>query len=178
MKKLNNLSISFLFILLLCAIFTLLFWDVFKAKDIVSLGIKSVFWISLCIIALLIVGTKFINLSSKHIDNSVIISTIFASLISVFVVQNFIIVQKTTEFINANTKKFINPMWDEFLRIGKIYSLDLSFTKYVWEQRGPKDYLIHEIFKDKPKSVDVLIFGDSSMAWGVIPEVIEQITGK
>ncbi len=80
---------------------------------------------------------------------------------------------------------FQNPMYQEFTQIAKKHNLDLSFTKMAWAQKGrepqvwgPNNYKVNTIFTEKPKSIDILFIGDCTIAWGMIPKVIEQMTGK
>ena len=80
---------------------------------------------------------------------------------------------------------FPNPLYDDFVKIGKAHKLDLSFTKMAWAQKGgdpsvwgPNSYKINTLFNEKPKSIDILFIGDCTIAWGMIPKVIEQMTGK
>jgi len=75
-------------------------------------------------------------------------------------------------------KKFTNPLYKEFTKIAKKHDLNLAFTKEVWVQRGPVDYKVSAVFDEKPNSVDILLLGDSSISWGLIPQVLEQVTGK
>jgi len=80
---------------------------------------------------------------------------------------------------------FQNPMYQEFEKIAKSHNLNLSFTKMAWAQKGrepqvwgPNSYKVNTIFTEKPKSIDILFIGDCTIAWGMIPRVIEQMTGK
>lgn len=76
-------------------------------------------------------------------------------------------------------------MHKEFTEIAKKNNLDLSFAKTVWAQKGkepivwgPNSYKINTLFHEEPKSIDILFFGDCTISWGMIPQVIEQMTGK
>lgn len=89
--------------------------------------------------------------------------------------QKIIYINKPFGF---KTEKFQNPLYKEFVEIANKNNLDVSFTKTAWVQRGPNNYEINTIFEEKEKSIDILFFGDSSIAWGMIPKVIEQMTGK
>jgi len=87
--------------------------------------------------------------------------------------------------INFEKAKFQNPMHKKFSEIAKKNNLDLSFTETVWAQKGkepvswgPNNYKINTLFLEKPKSIDILFFGDCTISWGMIPQVIEQMTGK
>lgn len=170
--------IAFLFVFLICAIFAVLFKDIFRAEDIVKIGLKSTLATLFLIVILLITAKKFFGYFGEFVSNNATIFMLTATLLSGFFVQKFIAVEKTLEFTSLGSNKFLNPMWDEYQKIAKFYKLNLNFAKYVWQQRGPNDYMIHEIFKDKPKSIDALIFGDSSVAWGAIPQIIEQMSDK
>ena len=99
-----------------------------------------------------------------------------ATLLCVFLLQGS---------INAEEIKFQNPMHKAFAKIAKQNNLDLSFTETVWAQKGqepvvwgPNNYKINTLFNEKPKSIDILFFGDCTISWGMIPQVIEQMTGK
>ncbi|MCE9600037.1 MAG: hypothetical protein K8S54_18900 [Spirochaetia bacterium] len=75
-----------------------------------------------------------------------------------------------------------NPLYSEYKRRGRELNLDLDFTGVVrsmvpYDRRLNQDTLELELFCAKEKSLDVLLIGDSTMAWGVIPEVIEQRSG-
>lgn len=107
-------------------------------------------------------------------DKKTISLILFVSLIAL-VLQLCIPKEHTS---HTHTKIFTNPLYAEFVAIAKQHNLDLSFTKNVWFQRGPIDYKQNTIFAQKPNSIDILFLGDSSIAWGVIPQVLEQITGK
>ena len=92
---------------------------------------------------------------------------------------------KAEEKIDFQKVKFQNPMHQEFTEIAKKNNLDLSFTDMVWAQKGqepyvwgPNNYKINTIFNEKPKSIDILFIGDCTIAWGMIPKVIEQMTGR
>ena len=81
--------------------------------------------------------------------------------------------------------KFPNPLYPAFEKTGKKYKLDLSFAKMAWAQKGqepfvwgPNNYKVNTIFNEKPKSIDILFIGDCTIAWGMIPKTIEQMTGK
>lgn len=178
MKNFILFIVPQLFVFLILLFLTILLWDIFQAKEVVSLGIKSSILIALLTILLIIISLNFQQLCVKFATSKIIICMIFISLVSIFYVQKFIMIQKSSEVLSSNDKIFLNPLWDDYIKIAKYYKLNLNFAKNVWNERGPNDYMIHQIFKDKPKSIDILMFGDSSLAWGVIPEIIEQITGK
>ncbi|ASM37483.1 hypothetical protein [Campylobacter sputorum] len=176
MKKFIYFLIPQFVVFLICAFLTLILWDIFQAKDVVSLGIKSLIWIGFSVFLLLIAFYHLKNIT--YVTNHSIIAMIFVSLICIFLVQKTVMIQKSSEFLSSDSKVFLNPFFDEYIKIAKHYNLNLNFTEKVWKERGPNDFMIHEIFKEKPKSIDILMFGDSSLAWGVIPQVIEQLTDK
>ncbi len=79
---------------------------------------------------------------------------------------------------NTAEEKFLNPMYEKYIEIARKEGINLSFTKEVWDQGSFIQYDISALFKNHPKSLDILFVGDSSLARGFIPEVVEQITGK
>lgn len=113
----------------------------------------------------------------KILSEKNVLVMILCVFLATFFTQIFVIQSKYVPK-NAKDNKFINPLWQEYVKIAKHYKIDLNFTKNVWIQRGPVDFTIHDIFKEQEKSFDILMFGDSSLAWGVVPNVIEQITNK
>ncbi len=71
-----------------------------------------------------------------------------------------------------------NPLYGEYRRIGQRHGLDMRFTRYAQcEKMTFTPIAGHPLFSIDPHSLDILIFGDSCVAWGIIPEVVEQITG-
>ena len=74
-----------------------------------------------------------------------------------------------------------NPICWDIQQIGKSNNLNLEFMKNavclkegglsMWEEE------ISPVLKLEKGSLDILLVGDSSIAWGIIPEIIEQITG-
>ena len=100
---------------------------------------------------------------------------LLSSIVIALAIQLFIAPKHASNF---NEKKFKNPLYEEFVTIANAHNLDLSFTQTCWIERGPINYKINSIFKEAPKSVDILFIGDSSIAWGLIPRVISQQTGK
>ncbi|MEA3455959.1 MAG: hypothetical protein U9R26_05590 [Campylobacterota bacterium] len=111
-----------------------------------------------------------------------LIDTLVTSILFVLLLQGSL---QAKEKRNAQETKFQNPMHKEFAEIAKKNNLDLSFTETVWAQKGkepvvwgPNNYKINTLFHEKPKSIDILFFGDCTIAWGMIPQVIEQMTGK
>lgn len=108
-------------------------------------------------------------------QHKLILSTLSLSLILALSLQFFI---KNEQKVQSGKEKFTNPLYEEFTNIAKEHDLNLAFTKDVWIQRGEVDYKVSAIFDEKPNSVDILLLGDSSISWGLIPQVLEQITGK
>ncbi len=71
-----------------------------------------------------------------------------------------------------------NPFYDEFQKVGARYGLNMEFTKHASCMMGSQLQLEElPLLAKGPKSCDILLVGDSSMAWGLIPEVVEQMTG-
>ncbi len=121
------------------------------------------------------VSKRFFNNSAKNLPRTTILIILTSSVFLSLLIQKVININNVTDF---NLKKFKNPLYEEFLDIGDNYDLDLSFTKTAWIQRGPNNYKVNSLFQEKEKSIDILFFGDSTIAWGLIPNVLEQITGK
>ena len=72
-----------------------------------------------------------------------------------------------------------NPLEDEFKKIGARYGLNMDFTRTSECNKDVVfDFKKHPVLVSPRNSYDILIVGDSSMAWGIIPEVIEQMTGR
>jgi len=75
-----------------------------------------------------------------------------------------------------------NPLFPEMRKIASEYGVDVSFTRNVttlepYDRRLYEDSLNFPIFCRERQSLDVILIGDSTLAWGVIPRVIEQLTG-
>ncbi len=111
-----------------------------------------------------------------------LINTLTTTLLFLLLLQGSIHAEEKRNFQEV---KFQNPMHKEFAEIAKKNNLDLSFTETVWAQKGqepvvwgPNNYKINTLFYEKPKSIDILFFGDCTISWGMIPQVIEQMTGK
>jgi len=111
-----------------------------------------------------------------------LINTLTTTLLFLLLLQGSIHAEEKRNFQEV---KFQNPMHKEFTEIAKKNNLDLSFTETVWAQKGqepvvwgPNNYKINTLFYEKPKSIDILFFGDCTISWGMIPQVIEQMTGK
>lgn len=75
-----------------------------------------------------------------------------------------------------------NPLYTEYLELAEPHGIDVSFTQNV-TVLGPADAALSEdalgfpVFCNAPKSLDVLLVGDSTMSWGVIPRVVSRLTG-
>lgn len=70
-----------------------------------------------------------------------------------------------------------NPLWERFQNLSRSQSINLNYTKRV--QIHFDDFISFRsgFFCHKPQSLDVIVFGDSTMAWGIVPNVIEEKTG-
>lgn len=73
---------------------------------------------------------------------------------------------------------FKNPVYDKMAKIADEYGLSSDYMKEVWDERTPYDTIASHLYTNEPKSLDILILGDSSIAWGLIPSVLEEMTGK
>jgi len=123
-----------------------------------------------------VVVRKVFRKHFKNVPDRKILLLISTSLILAYGVQ--FMINKRIEKEVHEKKIFLNPLYDKYEVIAKQYNLDLTFTQHTKEQRGPVNYKINAIYAEKEKSIDVLFLGDSSIAWGLIPEVVEQISGK
>jgi hypothetical protein len=75
----------------------------------------------------------------------------------------------------ARGREFPNPLYPLLKAIGEREGFDASFARSVISQRrGP--VLDHPLFSLPEHSVDVLIFGDSTAAWGITPQVVASIS--
>jgi hypothetical protein len=103
-----------------------------------------------------------------------------ALLISVVVSLLTIVVLRRTgaeagEARSAPGVRFANPLYPELSAIGEREGFDTRFARWVVHQRrGP--VLDHPLFSLPEHSIDVLIFGDSTAAWGITPQVVESIS--
>ncbi len=71
-----------------------------------------------------------------------------------------------------------NPFYEEFRSAGARYGLNMDFTRRAACVKGTQLELEKiPLLGYGRQSCDILIVGDSSMAWGMIPEVVEQMTG-
>lgn len=159
----------------LYAIFFVLFEDVIKAQEF-SLHYKIIAYLVLFIFILRFSIQKLFKYQSKELNNPQILITILFSCFLAYGMQ--FSVKTYIEKKSYTTEKFKNPLYTKYKTIAEKHNLDLSFTQLTKEQRGPLNYKINTIYSMPPKSVDILFIGDSSLIWGTIPEVIEQITDK
>jgi hypothetical protein len=114
-------------------------------------------------------------MTPKKIIILLIITLLFGTAASMLLQDLYIKHYEEEQSRNAITE---NPFYDEFQRVGKQYGLNMEFTKNAGCMPGSQLPLDRQSLLSKgPKSCDVLLVGDSSMAWGLIPEVVEQMTG-
>ena len=114
-------------------------------------------------------------MSSRNIIVFVIVTLLAGSLLSVFLQTAYVGHEKEQRAKNDITE---NPFYDEFRKTGARYGLDMGFTKNAGCMTGTQlDLEKMPLLAKGPKSCDILLVGDSSMAWGLIPEVVEQMTG-
>ncbi len=165
---------TFLFILSIFIIFIFLFGDVLRDKEF-NIGLKRIPLIIISIFFFAWSNRYFFDKTERNLPNIKIFIILLTSIGLSLVLQKFIYIKSDFSFTG---NKFNNPLYEEYIQIAHKYNLDLSFTKTVWIQRGPKNYKINTIFNKKPKSLDIIFFGDSTIAWGLIPNVIEQMTNK
>ena len=85
-------------------------------------------------------------------------------------------VMKESTLLDDGTGSAPNPIKTELDTFANQHQLDLSSFDSIRYGRfyQPEDLLS---LSTKPKSLDVLIFGDSSVMMGLIPEVVKQSTG-
>jgi hypothetical protein len=114
-------------------------------------------------------------MSQKKIIISVIVSLAAGIILSV-ALQNY----KKNKENQKDAREAIteNPFYEEFRSVGTRNGLNMEFTRhascYKTTQLKIEDV---PLLGYAPKSCDILLVGDSTMAWGMIPEVIEQMTG-
>ena len=176
MNKIFNMKnlYTILYIFSIYLIFILLFEDILKGKEF-SVELKKTPLIIVSILFFTWTSRVFINSTIYNLPKIKIVIILCSSIFFSLLLQKFIYINKPFGF---QTEKFQNPLYDKFVKIADYNNLNLSFTKEAWVQRGPNNYKINTIFEEKAKSIDILFFGDSSIAWGMIPKVIEQMTGK
>jgi hypothetical protein len=176
MRKITKIEILYAIalIVLVYIIFRLLFEDILQGRNI-DFNLQDVIWLSISCIVFVWIAYKFYKYTQPLLSDRLILVIVIASVFFSLVLQKEIVCQKD---IANGEKEFVNPLYPLYQNISKKYHLDLSFTKKVWEQRGPRNYKINDIFHQPKKSIDILFIGDSAIAWGVIPQVIEQMTDK
>ncbi len=165
---------TLLFIIALYVLFTILFIDALRAREFI-IGLKTIPFLIISIIFFSWISRYFFNRTEHNLPNIKILIILIASIILSLLLQNFIHLKTNISFTD---KKFQNPLYEQYIKIAHKNNLDLSFTKTTWIERGPNNYKINTIFNEKSKSIDIIFFGDSSIAWGLIPNVIEQMTDK
>ena len=165
---------TLLFPISIYLIFVILFWNVLQGKDF-NIGLRTIPLLIVSIIFLAWISRYFFNYTTNTLSNRKIFIILATAITFSLSLQTIIHIPETSE---TSGKKFSNPLYRKFVSLGNKNGLDLSFTKIVWVQRGPNNYKINTIFEEKEKSIDILFLGDSSIAWGLIPKVIEQMTGK
>ena len=170
MKNLYTL----LFVVAMYALFVILFIDVLKEREF-NIGFQSISVLIICIIVFTWVSRYFFNLTESKLPNVKILIILVVSIVLSLMLQSIVFLQPDFSF---KEKEFRNPLYRAYMDIAKKNDLDLSFTEKVWIQRGPNNYKINTIFNKEPKSLDIIFFGDSSIAWGLIPNILEQMTGK
>lgn len=84
-------------------------------------------------------------------------------------------VRNSAEVLKTETDN--NPIMPKIRRIGQELGLDLEFMKTLHFE-GQFDAKFHPIWCEPPRSFDILVFGDSVSNWGIVPEILEQRTGK
>lgn len=111
--------------------------------------------------------------------NKIIASIVLALVIGIAVSITLNVRDRSRKAAEAASEQFIgNPLDDEFKKIGARNGLNMNFTATsVCNKDLNFDFKRHPVLTSPRHSYDVLIVGDSSMAWGIIPEVIEQLTG-
>ena len=79
----------------------------------------------------------------------------------------------------ARSESVTNPLYPAMERIAAPHRLDVSYMKDIREVHflGDMVSLPSALFCHKKNSLDVIFFGDSSIRWSLIPQVVEQMTG-
>lgn len=109
-----------------------------------------------------------------------ILISIIASLLIGAIMSAALQVYKTKREKEREAREAIteNPFYDEFRSAGSRYGLNMDFTRNAACVKGTQLKLDDiPLLNDSPGSCDILLVGDSTMAWGLVPEVIEQMTG-
>jgi len=112
-------------------------------------------------------------MSPKRISIMIVLSMIMSTIVAVTYSYKQTLVKEKAK-LQKNIVEF--PYYDEYMQVGREYGLDMSFTKHVWNISDDHSFA-NPYFKSEKKSFDVILFGDSTMAIGVIPQVLEQMTG-
>jgi hypothetical protein len=73
--------------------------------------------------------------------------------------------------------RYQNPLYGRLLELPAARGLDLSFLRTVTEDRVGPGPLANPLFEAPPHSYDVILFGDSTLAWGTLPQVVAQRAG-
>jgi hypothetical protein len=73
--------------------------------------------------------------------------------------------------------RYANPLYETLLRRPEARGLDLSSLRAVSEDRIGPGPLANPLFASEPHSYDVILFGDSTLAWGTLPSVIAERSG-
>lgn len=114
-------------------------------------------------------------MKARFISFSIIIALVLGGTVSV------VLQYATKPNVTPDTKGVThseNPLYEEYQQIGRRHGLDMQFTKYAQCDKMTFTHIVgHPLLSIEPRSLDILIFGDSCVAWGIIPEVIEQMTG-
>lgn len=176
MNKLFNMKnlYTILYIASIYSIFILLFEDILRGKAF-NIGLETIPFLVISILFFAWISRRFFKNTAQNLPKKKIIIILTISITLSLLLQKVIHIHEVSDF---SEKKFQNPLYEKFSKIANEHNLDLSFTKTAWVQKGPTNYKINTIFEEKEKSIDILFLGDSSIAWGMIPNVIEQMTGK
>lgn len=74
------------------------------------------------------------------------------------------------------TQSINNPIWPLLQQYGRKYNFRIDYAQksaYFTEwQSFPSGLFCHE-----PGSLDILLIGDSTLAWGTVPQIIEDVSG-
>jgi len=74
----------------------------------------------------------------------------------------------------ATPQRYANPLYEQLVAMPAARGLDLAFLRAVTEDRVGPGPLANPLFESAPHSYDVILFGDSTLAWGTLPQVIAQ----
>ncbi|MBI4695710.1 MAG: hypothetical protein HY749_17030 [Gammaproteobacteria bacterium] len=77
----------------------------------------------------------------------------------------------------APAVRYANPLYETLLSRPEARGLDLSYLRAVSEDRSGPGPLANPLFASEPHSYDVILFGDSTLAWGTLPSVIAEGSG-